>query len=89
MPDMLLGVLAIAVLQLAGAALYTWASPHDARDLWESLAVATFWWILAPAAVIRDIRRNWRYRHQATPYQQRGVGAAIIRAILRVRGGRG
>lgn len=89
MPDLviaLIGAGVLAAIQLAGAVLYTWASPHDARDVWESYAVVNGWWFLAPLSVLRDARWHWRQRHLRTP--QGGPGALLARIAIRIARGR-
>ncbi len=82
MGEFWLGVGALALLQVLGAALFTVASPSQARDVWEALAVTVGWPVLAPLSIVRDARWHWRQRHHRTP--QGGPGAALARVAIRV-----
>ncbi len=86
MADFLLGAGALALLQVLGAALFTVASPSQARDVWEALAVTVGWPILAPLGILRDARWHWRQRHHRTP--RGGAGAFLARAAIRLTRGR-
>lgn len=85
MSEFWLGVGALALLQITGAAIYAWACPLDARDVWRALAAVTGWPILAPIGIGHSIRWHWQHRHLRTPKRGEGIAALIVRLILRLR----